>query len=79
MYPSGFVDSESGDGSIHLGERLNRDIAQVFNNIRPICGNRNCLEVVQTRNEYKEYLNSEQESLPWQQDYIRRTWRNNNA
>ena len=53
MYPSGFVDSESGDGSIHLGEWLNRDIVQVFNNIRPICGNRKCLDVVQTRNEYK--------------------------
>ena len=34
MYtPSGFVDSESGDGSIHLGEWRNRDIAQDFNNI----------------------------------------------
>ena len=54
MYtPSGFVDSESGDGSIHLGEWRNRDIAQGFNNIRPIRGNRNHLEVVQMRDEIK--------------------------
>ena len=54
MYtPSGFVDFESGDGSIHLGEWRNRDIAQGFNNIRPIRGNRNRLEVVQIRDEIK--------------------------
>ena len=54
MYtPSGFVDSESEDGSIHLGEWRNRDIAQGFNNIRPIRGNRNHLEVVQMRDEIK--------------------------
>ena len=54
MYtPSGFVDSESGDGSIHLGEWRNRDIARGFNNIRPIRGNRNRLEVVQMRDEIK--------------------------
>ena len=70
MYtPSGFADSESGDGSIHLGEWRNRDI----------CGNRNRLEVVQMRDEIKEYLNSEEGSLPWQQDYIKRTYRNNNT
>ena len=67
MYtPSGFVDFERGDGSIHLGEWRNRDIAQGFNNIRPICGNRNRLEVVQMRDEVKEYLNSEEGSLLWQ-------------
>ena len=79
MYtPIGLVDSESGDGSIHLGEWHNRDIAQGFNNIRPIRGNRNRLEVVQMRDEIKEYLNSEEWSLPWQQDYIWRTYRHNN-
>ena len=76
---SGFVDSESGDESIHLGEWRNRDIAQGFNNIRPTRGNRNRLEVVQMRGEIKEYLNSEEGSLPWQQDCIRGTYRNNNT
>ena len=71
--PNGFVDSESGDGSIYLGEWCNRDIAEGFNNIRPIRGNRNCSEVVQMHDGIKEYLNSEEGSLPWQQDYIRRT------
>ena len=67
MYtPSGFVDFERGDGSIHLGEWRNRDIAQGFNNIRPIRGNRNRLEVVQMRDEVNEYLNSEEGSLLWQ-------------
>ena len=50
MYtPSGFVDSESEDGSFYLGEWRNRDIAQRFNNTRPIRSNRNRLEVVQMR------------------------------
>ena len=63
MYtPSGFVDSEKGNGSIHLGEWLNRDIAQGVNNIRPVGGNRNRLEMVQMRDEIKEYLNSEEGS-----------------
>ena len=75
---SGFVDSESGDGRIHLGGWHNRH-AQAFNNIRPIRGNRNCIEVVPMRTEIKEYLNSEEGNLPWQQDYIRRTYRNNNT
>ena len=80
MYtPSGFVDSESGDGSKHLGEWRNRDIDQGFNNIRPIRGNKSRLEVVQMRDEIKEYFNSEEGSLPWQQVHIRRTYRNNNT
>ena len=63
MYtPSGFVDSENGNGSMHLGEWLNRDIAQGVNNIRPVGGNRNRLEMVQMRDEIKEYLNSEEGS-----------------
>ena len=50
MYtPSGFADSESGDGSFYLGEWRSRDIAQGFNNTRPIRSNRNHLEVVQMR------------------------------
>ena len=66
MYtPSGFVDSESGGGSIHLGEWRNRDIAQGFNSIRPVRGNRNRLEVVQMRDEINKYLISEEVSLPW--------------
>ena len=31
------------------------------------------------RDEIKEYLNSEEGSLPWQQNYIKRTYRNNNT
>ena len=75
MYtPSGFVDSESEDGSIYLGQWHNRGIAQGFNNIRPIRGNRNRIGVVQKRDEIKEYLNSEERSLPWQRYNIRRTY-----
>ena len=70
MYtPIGFVGSESGDGSIHLGEWHNRDIR----------GNRNRLEVVQMHDEIKEYLNSEEGSLPWQQYHISSAYRNNNT
>ena len=54
MYtPSGFVDSESGNGSMHQGEWRNRDIAQGFNNIIPVGGNRNRLEMVQMPDEIK--------------------------
>ena len=63
MYtPTGFVNSENGNGSMYLGEWLNRDIAQGVNNIRPVGGNRNRLEMVQMRDEIKEYLNSEEGS-----------------
>ena len=80
MYTSSdFVDSESGDGSIPLREWRNRDVAQSFNNVRSIRGNRNRLEVVQMRNEIREFLNSGKRGLPWQQDYIQRTYRNNNT
>ena len=80
MYtPSGLVDSDRSDGSFHLGKWRSEDIAQGFNNIRPIRGNRNGLEVIQMRNEIKEYLNSQEGSFPWQQYYIRRTYRNNNT
>ena len=64
MYtPSGIVDSESRNGSMHLGEWHNRDITQGFNNIRPVGGNRNRLEMVQMRDEIKEYLISEEGSF----------------
>ena len=69
----------SEDGSIHLREWYNRNIAQGFNNIRPIRDNRNRLEVVQIHDEMKAYLNSEEGSLPWQQDYIKRTYKNTNT
>ena len=65
--------------SIHLGQWDERDIAQGFNNIIQIRGNRNHLEVIQMRNEIKEYLTLEEGSLPWQQEYIRRTYRNNDT
>ena len=57
--------------SIHLGQWDKRDIAQGFNNIIQIRDNRNHLEVVQMRNEIKEYLTLEEGSLPWQQEYIK--------
>ena len=47
--PNGFVDSEECDGSIHLGEWRNRDNRQCMEDIRPIRGCRNRLEVIQMR------------------------------
>ena len=73
MYPSrDFVDSKSRDGSIYLGEWHNRDIAQGFNNIRPIRDNRNHSEVDQMHDKIKAYLNSEEGSLLWQQHYTKK-------
>ena len=80
MYtPSDFVNFERGNGNIHQAGWRNRKTGQGFNNIKPIRDNRNCSEVVQMRGEIKEYLNSEEVNLPWQQYYTRRTYRNNNT
>ena len=77
--PNGFVDSEERDGSIHLGEWRNRDNRQCMEDIRPIRGCRNRLEVIQMREDIKTYFKSEQGSLPWQLDYVRRTYRQDNV
>ena len=47
--------------------------------IRPIRGCRNRLEVIQMREDIKTYFKSEQGSLPWQLDYVRRTYRQDNV
>ena len=64
-----------GDGSTHLGEWRNRDNRQCMEDIRPICGCQNPLETIQMREDIKTYFNSEQGRLPWQLDYVPRTYR----
>ena len=63
--PNGFVDSEEHDSRIHLGEWRNRDNRQCMEDIGPIRGCRNQLEVIQMREDIKTYFYSEQDSLPW--------------
>ena len=73
--PSGFVDSEEKDGNFKPGEwrslSSNYDVGLVpVPNVR---GSRSHENAVKTRDKFKDYLNSEQESLKWQINYIRRT------
>ena len=44
--PNGFVDPEKRDSSINLGEWRNRDNRQFMEDLRPIRGCRNPLEVI---------------------------------
>ena len=76
--PTGFVYSEKRDSSIHLTEWCNRDNRQCMEDIRPIRGCQNRLEVIQMRENIKTCFNSEQGILLWQLDYARRTYRKDN-
>ena len=62
----------------HLSEWRNRDNSQCMEDIRSIHGCRNRLEVIQMHEDMKTHFNSEQGSLPWQLDYVRRTYRKDN-
>ena len=60
--PSGFTDSEDNSGNLIPGEDLPRTH-----------GSRVASEALEIRSELKRYMNSQEGSLPWQVDYIRRT------
>ena len=76
MYtPTGFVDSESGDGAIKKGEwrSLRPEGELVFDKINPVRGSRYTKDSLEMREVLKKYVNSEEGSVPWQVQYIRRT------
>ena len=76
--PNGFVDSENNNGSIRLGEWRNNvsGNANGLVDIRPIRGSINREEFVQMREDLEEYFCSEEGSVTWQLDYVRRTYKN---
>ena len=65
--PTGFADSEDSDGKdVQSGNRALEEIASLR-------GLRAKKSVLDTRDAFKDYLNSEERSVPWQVGYVRRT------
>ena len=73
--PQGFLDSESNDGTIKAGEwRSTQSNDQgCFSHINAVRGSRYTKDALQMRETLKKYVNSEEGSVPWQLDYVRRT------
>ena len=73
--PVGFIDSEGKEGNICPGEwRLMRcNQSGNLQRLQPVRGSRVRQDVLQIRNNLKNYLNSEGGSVPWQLNYVRRT------
>ena len=75
--PSGFEDSEDKDGYLLPGEwRLlkgNDSNNSGFVTLPHVRGSRSRQDTLETRHELKVFLNSDEGSLPWQTEYIRRT------
>ena len=77
--PAGFIDSESSDGALKPGSWRNdlpeNQLHCALQNIPPLRGCRYRDECIHMRDSLKDYLNSEQGSVPWQMDYVRRTYK----
>ena len=73
--PNGFIDSESGDGTIKPGEWRAANPTTSFQPIRPIRGSRPKEDSVVLRNSLKDYFSSVKGSVSWQENYIRRTYK----
>lgn len=72
--PAGFVDSYSSNGEIIHGEwRTTQDCALL--NLPPQGSNNFAATAKQVRNRFRDYVNSEVGSVPWQQDYVRNSGR----
>ena len=73
--PAGFVDSEDKDGHLLPGEwRLSNSVDNGgLRDLPRVRGSRSRQDVLEVRNDLKEFLNSDEGSVPWQVEYIRRT------
>ena len=73
--PSGFVDSEDKDVNFKPGEW--RSLSSYYDGglvpVPNVRGSRPRENALKTRDKLKDYLNSEEGSLEWQINYIRRT------
>ena len=72
---AGFVDTESRDDSIKEGEwRSMKGVDEnTFKSINPVQGSCYTKDALKVRETLTKYVNSENGSVPWQFDYIRRT------
>ena len=78
---TGFVDSENRDRPILPGEWRNQtaehDVGTgCIRNIRPMRVSRYREDCLKMRNDLKVHLNFGEGSVPWQLDYVRRTYKN---
>ena len=72
--PSGFTDSEDNGGSLIPGEwRSLNNRNNAFEDLSRTHRSRVGSEALEIRSELKRYMNSQDGSLSWQVDYIRRT------
>ena len=72
--PGGFVDSEDQEGKkLSGGWRSTNSIDDAFGNLRPVHGPRYGIDAAETQELLKKYVNSEEGSVTWQVDYVRRT------
>ena len=73
--PTGFADCEDSDGNIVPGD-CRKDVQsgnialEEIASLRGSCAKKSALD---TRDALKDYLNSEEGSVPWQVGYVRRT------
>ena len=66
---AGFVDLESSTGQIKPGDwrnDVNEEFCNGFRDVRSIRGSRYSLGAIEIRKNLKNYLNSEEGSVPWQ-------------
>ena len=72
--PAGFVDSEDSNGNLIPGDwRKNfNNNNGAFENLAPYRGSRSKPTALDIRDALKDYVNSEEGSVSWQVDYVRR-------
>ena len=76
--PYGFIDTELTDGTIKPGEWRAEQPSGSFRPVRPVRGSRPRDDSVKMREGIREYFSSPDGSVSWQDNYIRRTYREKN-
>ena len=73
--PQDFVDSESSDGKIKMGEwrQIVRETGNGFRTINNVRGSRHQENAMQMREALQNYVNSNNGSVEWQWEHVRRT------
>ena len=75
--PAGFIDSEDKHGNFIPGKWRSQNKNTVrcgsYQSINAVQGSQSRVDALEVRNRLKNYLNSNEGSVPWQIDYVRRT------
>ena len=75
MFTTVLANPESSIGEIILGIGVNEGFCNGFRDVRPICGSRSTLGSIEMRENLKNFINSNEGSVPSQLHYVRRTAR----